>query len=257
MVGRTGEDIARIAKDLYNQMLTGTQAPQPVQQQPYQPTYQQPQYQMQQAQQPAGPVAPSEEDWVNNPQVAMQQYAEYLNTTQFRPMLEQQYNTTGSLALGMAQQQHKEAFDKWGPEIVGLYNQLDPQAKANPQNITMIVDMVRGRHVKDMEQAMREQVQKELEEKFAAGGTLRPGTTAAGVPTEGSFTLQDADNQLPPNYARLLRSHNITDQQLEEFLLTNGRDLFPGNTLHEKKKAWLEAAKKDDVITERGFSYNG
>jgi len=260
MVGKTAKEVARIASDLYKGMLAGgqPQQPQPQYQQQYQPQYMQPQYQMQQQypQQPQGPQMPSDEDWNLNPRQAMEQYTNYLKTTQFDPALQQQWNTTGLLALQIAQRDHKDAFDRWGPEIMGLYNQLPPESRANPQNIDTIVKMVRGNHVMDMQREMEERIRKDMEAKFASGGNLRPDTTAGVVPAD-TLTLESAQEELPPNYARLLRENHITDATLTEFLLTQGRDLFPGNTLADKKKAWMEMAKQGDVITERGFKYDG
>jgi hypothetical protein len=260
LVGKTPKEAAQIAGDLYTAMQGGGQMPsqQPqYQQNTYQPNYMQEQQQsfqeqQQSFQQPQGPQMPSQDDWDTNPQGAMQQYLNYVRTNEFQPALNQQWSMTGSLALSLAQQQHKDAFDSWGPEIMQLYNQLDPQSRANPQNIGMIVDMVRGRHVKDMEHSLRDQITKDLEAKFASGGSLRPDTATGSVPSGDPYSLAAVQDELPPGYKETLARHGVDDAKLTEFLLTKGRDLYPG-TLAEKKKAWLEEAKKEDVITERPF----
>jgi hypothetical protein len=256
LVGKTPKEAAQIAGDLYTAMQTGAQ-PQVQQPQQYQPNYMQDQQQLQQPPAPTGPQPPTQDEWLENQPAAMEKYAAYLNATQFQPALQQQWQATGSVALSFAQQQHKDAFDKWGPEIMQLYGQLDPQAKANAQNITYIVDMVRGRHVGDMEKEIEDRVKREIEEKLATGGSLRPDTAAGAIPPADPFSLAAAAEELPPNYKAHLQKYGIDDQTLTEFLMTKGRGMFPGKTLIEQKKAWLEMAKKEDVITEQKFRMGG
>jgi hypothetical protein len=254
MVGKTAQEVAKIASDLYHGMMNGgqqgNQPPTPGYQ--YQPSYvQQPQQfqapppQQQQAQ------LPTQEDWMNDPQSAFQRSMEIMRDTQFAPQLNESWTATASTALSLAQMKHKEAFDKWGPEIMQLYNQLDPRAKATASNIDMIVKMVRGGHVDDMQKEMEERLRKEMEQKFAAGGSLRPDTATGQIPSSDQFSIETMKDDLPPEYRRQLERHNITDADLSEFLLTKGRDLFPGANIAERKKAWLDLAKKGDIITER------
>lgn len=260
MVGKTAQEVAKIASDLYKSMSGGGYATPQYQPQPqpgYQPQYMQQQPYHPQYQQPVGPQPPTEDEWSMQPQLAMQKYAEYLQATKFQPVIEQQWNTTGSLALQMAQTQHKQAFDKYGPEIMTLYHQLGPEARANAQNLDMIVQIVKGRHVGDMEREIEDRVRKDMEQKLASGGSLRPDSMTGQVAPSDQYSIDAIKEELPPDYRRLLNEQRIDDATLSEFLMTKGRDLFEGATLSEKKKAWVEMAKKGDILTERGFSYNG
>ena len=58
---------------------------------------------------------------------------------------------------------------------------------------------------------------------------------------------------MPENYKHLLQRYRVDEGKIDEFLRGPAGRLY-GNTLEERRKNWMESAKKGDVITEAEVS---
>ena len=260
LVGKTPEEAAQLASQLYNEVVQRGMSPQ--QQQPQTQSAGYPQYGQQSFNQPqqqwgnqqTGPMQyqpPSQEDWLENPQLAAQKQIEYEKQTSFMPQMQQTAQANAMMAREIVRQGDPDSFKRWGPEIDMMLNQVDPQYR-NVEAVKKIVSMVKADHIEELK---NEAVEAEIRKRMETGTLLRPDASAS--PSVASPDRVDFDSEeFSPNYRKLLARYNITPETLDEFLLTDGRGykLYKGaKNLEELRQAWLKEAKEGDVITEAPF----
>lgn len=238
MAGRTPDEVATIANQMYSSMVKGGQPPQEMaSQQQQQYTHQQMPTQSQ-AQQADGA-------WDDmNPQASVD--ARILAATQQQSNIN--INTAeamGQMARALVSQSDGDAFQRWGPEIDMELMRLQPAMKTE-QNIRLVVDMIRGRHVSELQAEAEQKVRSE----YATGDVRADGTTGAPTHAEG---VLDLNRQVEsPLYKRLLEQHRIDEPTIRE-AFAKYPEMYAGNTFEEKLQSWIAAANKGDVITEQAF----
>lgn len=244
LVGKTAEEAATIAQQLYQAMVRGdtVPAPQAAQQMPQPQPWQQPPA--------AGPQAPTQEEWDMNPQAAAQKYIDYVQKTQFQPEMQRRDVALGQTARALMAQKYADEFKRWGPEIDLMLQTVDP-AYRTVDTVEQAVKIVRANHIDEIAE---ERARAAMERQLESGTLLRPGTQPTGTPAPSGIDLKSAE--LPDNYARVLQRYRIDEATLDEFLSgPAGREY--GATLDERRKNWLEQAKAGDVITEEAFNIHG
>lgn len=196
----------------------------------------------------ARPEPPKNEDWLNNPGEAAQRYAAYLQATQFAP---QQLQTATMLAQSnkaLVQMQRQDDFRRWGPEIELALQQYAPSPEAwTPQNLTAVVDIVKARHVQEL---VEEELTKRGQAGNALGGaSLRP-SAAGGTGTSASApNVVDFDG-LPPGYRDVLRSLNVEQHTIDEFLVRTYVRAGIEPDLDAARARWIKQVKRGDVFSD-------
>jgi len=230
-----------IANGLYQASAGGHPVQQP------QPQYQQPQYQ----QPPPAPeptLAPTQDDWLNDPAGASQRYVQHVKDTEFAPALQANQLANANNVRSILELKHPNEFARYGPEIEVMLRQVDPAA-LNTQIGETVIQMVRGNHVDELAE---ERAKQRVDELTSTGGLLRPD--ASQTPTTATPTGVDLDSaEFSANYRRLLKRHRIDEPVLNEFLSGDAGRAY-GNTMEERRKGWMEMAAKGDIITEERFS---
>ena len=243
MAGRTPDEVAGISNQMYGAMVSGGQPPQQMTpQQPQQPTYQQnPGYTAPPAGSDPNAAATTWDDM--NPQASVDARIAAAQQ-QFAPQIQQQAEAMGQMARALVAQSDSNAFERWGPEIDMELVRLQPNMKTE-QNIRLIVDMVRGRHVGELQAEAEARVRSEYQT-----GDIRPDG-GGGVPT-GAQGVLDLDSVQAPLYKELLARHRIDEATLRE-TFTKYPAMYAGNTFDEKVQSWIAAANKGDILTEVAF----
>ena len=121
-----------------------------------------------------------------------------------------------NLALDRVRTEHAEMFAKYGPEIYGHLARLNKQAGGyTVDNLTMVVNIVRGQHVDEI-------VREKLHAQSTPHEPALRSTGAAPVspaPLATDFSVQSA--QLPPEFREKLAKAGITDATMQEFCRVN------------------------------------
>ena len=246
-VGKTAKEILADNAMLYAQAVSGAQTPP---QQQAAPPPQQYQYGVQPPAQPAGPVSPTQEDFDRDPMKAAQDLWAYRQQTEIAPMFQQQQQMLRQQTIAYAQDKYEDDFKRWAPEIMNYVNQLDPGA-VTVDMMDKVVKVVRGEHLPELQQEMEEAARAKVEQQIADGSFPRSGSQ---VPSAQPSTALNLDNEeLPENYKHLLQRYRVDEGKIDEFLRGPAGRLY-GNTLEERRKNWMESAKKGDVITEAEVS---
>lgn len=155
-------------------------------------------------------------------------------------MMEQTNAQMRAVVLSQGEMRHGEVFQRWGPEVHSL---LANVAVVTPQVVDQAVDMVRGRHAKEIQE---EVIQQRVAQMVQGGSLLRPG--AAGAPAASAPAVNlDA---LPPRYAEYLKHAGITPSKLDEYLFKVGPQLYPGLSIEQAREAWFKEATSGDIVTE-------
>ena len=221
--GRTASEVLGITTQAVEALSRFNQTPQAIQQ----PQYQQPAYQQE-------PVSQfRDDDFVDG-----RTFRQGLNVAaqQFAPYLQSSIDLASSTALGLAQSQHEDVFKRYGPEIHAELSKL-PRAQWTLDNVKVVVDYIRGRHVNEIAEERARQMIANGESSFRSGG-------ASGLP--GSQTIQSnplESEELPAEYRALLRKQGITRDTVREFCRSNGMT----------EDQWYKmAAKTGDAIISEG-----
>lgn len=231
LAGKTVQDVATLAQQLYqqNQQLASRSYAQPAQ-----PVAQPA---------PVAPQPPPAELFLTDPQRATQLQAEYMDKTQFQPRFQNLIAQNARQARSIVEIQRGQDFKKWGPEIDLELQKYGPETHT-PENIAVVVDMVRARHVNEI---VAEEIARQQREGI--GNTARPsGTAVPGLTPQGSGTIDM--EKLPPNYAQALRRANVTQGVIDEFLVNNYIRTGRAKSLDDARTKWTEQAMKGDVITD-------
>jgi hypothetical protein len=192
---------------------------------------------------------PRDEDFLTAPAQATRQLMEHLKAQEFQPAMAAQTQVLGQLVKENVKLQEPDAFRRWGPEIELTLQQVAPDPRTwTPDNVRTIVDVVRGRHAREIQQ---EEVDRRVNERLAAqlgGASLRPdGSLAPSAAPPNQLDFQ----KLPPRYASILQQMGMTPATLDEFLRTTVMQSRPGLTIEQAREQWMQSASKGDVITDK------
>lgn len=200
--GKTPEEILGIATTLYgvaqrfNQqgVVAGQPAPPP---QAPSPSYQ--------------PI--QDDDFVTGG--AVRQYVQQAAQT-FQPALQQTLQQTAAMAVAFARQQHADAFQKFGPEIEAELARV-PLEMRNLDNIGTIVDIVRGRHWRELAEEEGRKIAATIAPTLRSNGNGSPGSGGPSVP---SLTLQT--EAVPEEWRRKALATGLDDAAIAEFCRAQG-----------------------------------
>ena len=249
--GKTAAEAADIAANLYNTTLS--QGAQPAQPAPApQPTGYAPQPQYVQPQQPptvTGQPMPSQDDWLTQPEVATRQTFDAMSQP-FSQQIQNQQSMLAEIAKQQAQSRHADTFAKYGPEVVAMMGQLSSD-QVTPQNLDMIVSVVKGNHAGEIEEA---EINRRIQERLDSG-TLRPSGDATAPslsPANGLDLSNEAFNNpvaigsadVPLN--EVFNKAGVTASVADEFLAK----AYPGLSLTEARKKYTQAASGGNAFSE-------
>lgn len=131
----------------------------------------------------------------------------------FQPMLQQTLAAQAAMAHSFARQQHQDAFTRFGPEIEAELARL-PVGLRTLDNITTIVDVVRGRHVNELAEEKARELAAQL------GPTLRSnGGVPVGAPSSPSLTLQNTT--VPEEWRQKALRAGLDDATIADFARAN------------------------------------
>lgn len=248
MKGKSKEEIARITQQMYQSLTAGTGGtPTPQPQQPY-GQHNAGQYNVAQPAAPSSPPVPGDDDWLSTPSQAAQQWGQNL-TQQWQQQGQQQlqrvWESNAQTARALAEQRDPEAFNRYGPEIDLLIQQI-PVDQRTPQIIQQAVSMVRGNHVDDLARERAEQLADQLVEQRLASSGMRSGTAAGPLDNYGGDVLDLSDSSIPAKYRRAFARDEIVDrtgapdqQVVDEFL----RRAYPGMPLQAARAKYGKLLK--------------
>lgn len=235
--GKTADEGARVLDQLYRQSLQGQprQAPQP--------QYQQPQPQQNQW------AMPDDTDFLANPRQSFERAAQGMYQQQINPQIEAVIQNNASLARGMIQQRHSDLFKRFGPELQVEINRVEPRFQTM-ENLEMIADIVRGRHVSEL---AREQVEAEIQRRQSTGGMRPDGSAGGSGPSAEPVNLIDF-SKLPDVQQQILRATFSTEKTFIDF----ARKYWgPDVDLKEAAKQWMEKSLNGGVIRDAKMSASG
>lgn len=243
---RTAEEAANLFDGIYQGMVGGGTRTAPAAN-PQQPAYSQPQPQTYgQPPNVSQPAMPTDEDWLTTPTTAAQRMLD-LKSQELMPQFERLYTNNAAMARQMVKGEDPEIFDRYGPEIDQLIGQMDI-AQRTPDNIRLAVDMVRGRHYKDL--AKREFdnyiTTRQDQAGFQPDGTVTQGGASTFAPDGVDFDIEKLA-ETSPKYANLLKQARITPAVLREFL--DKTECGPrGISRKQAFEEWVARAQKGDTI---------
>lgn len=249
LVGKTPEEAASLSNQLY-EALVRRQPPPQLTQRPQQPQYQTGYTSPQTgyvSPQNVAPAEPSEDDWAMDPRGAMSKYANYLEQTRLQPFQQQTANLLAQQSKAFLRDRHRKEFERYGPEIELLIDQLPPENQTMDA-LETVIGIVKSRHLDELAE---ERAQERLKAMMEKGDVMRSGTQTLAPHAPSAIDLDSA--KLPENYRRVLDKNRIDAGKIDEFLLGPAGSLY-GATLDERRKNWAELAAKGDIITEEKFS---
>ena len=224
--GKTAAEVLAIGKTMNTVLEKFNQ--QGAVQHPAQPQYQsQPQYQQPQYgyQQPPPPVETlGDDEFLTGRQVKLfgQQLAQSM-----APQFQQAVNLAAQTAVGVAQTRYADEFKRWGPEINALVANM-PRETLSLDNIGLVVDVVRGRHYRELvDDAARQRAAEMVP-------SLRPNGGATEPPGPSGL-----DAQVPPDWSAKARSVGLGDAEIREFCAANN---MPVETFYKQFEGGLITA---------------
>lgn len=235
LVGRTVAELAHLVDEFRR-----TEPQQPQYQAPQQPQYA-----------PTQPTRSSQDEWSLTPGTAFEKDMAYIRQTQFDPAIQQTYQGIAQNARALAQIQHKEVFDRWGPEV-DLQLRNVPAQQRTIEAYDMAVNIVRGQHARDIsEDVIRERVNAELAKRGTSMGAIRPDANngAPIVPAGPDFFGDD----VPVDYKEQCRKANVTTNNIDNFLERSGyygRRADGSFDLQSARKGYMDAVKRGVIVTE-------
>lgn len=236
--GRTAAEVGELSNQMYQMYLSGQGAPQP--QQPQYPT-QQHAYPQQQPPQPQV-APPTPDEWSMDPATAYQKQLAYDQATKFDPVIRQQQEMLAQTGRELARMKYKDEFTRWGPEIDILLQQV-PVGQRTSQTYDMVVDMVRGRHAREIQQ---EEVERAIAQRLKSGDVTRPqpaagqGTT---VPADGRLDLDD--KRFPSWWRDWCKTNNVDGRVMDDWLM---QTKFYGSDLAKARETYMRVVERDGTI---------
>lgn len=152
------------------------------------------------------------------------QFKQALQQVQQQAQPQQQYvnqalTSTANLARGLAEQRNPDVFKRWGNEVSQLLGRIPPELQTL-DNIQLIVDTVRGRHVEELAQERAQTLAAQMQDP-----TMRSlgGAGSGSVPTTTNQPQSILDNpSIPEAYRQRLKEQGLTDRSIHEFCSANG-----------------------------------
>lgn len=115
------------------------------------------------------------------------------------------------------QQMEADAFKRWGPELHIEISKI-PEAMRDLDNLQLVVQIVRGRHVQELvDEQARQQAARLTQEHVA---TIRSGT--GGSTTIPNTQLDLKSDELPEHWRNLAQEHGLTMAAVQEFCQATG-----------------------------------
>lgn len=118
-------------------------------------------------------------------------------------------------------QQEADAFRRWGPELEMEIAKI-PDHLRDLDNMQLVVNMVRGKHVQELvDEKARQQAVQLSQDQVAA---IRSGSGGSQtIPNTQNFDLKS--NDLPEEWRELASKHNLTLDQVREFTQATGETM--------------------------------
>jgi hypothetical protein len=164
----------------------------------------------------AAPAPPDPNDYPTWGQ--LQQFVQQQAQQQLSPTFQGIHESMAAQSLQMLRTQdvNRKVFDKWGPEINALIAQVPPQARTL-DNLQLLVDTVRGRHVDEL-------VREGVTQLNTTPPTMRPNGFAGSSgapPQDNGQTL--ASETIPQAWKERALNAGITDQVIHEWCQVNNQ----------------------------------
>lgn len=159
--------------------------------------------------------------------------------------LAQTMQANAALALTMARQQHADTFRRYGPEIESELARV-PVHLRTLDNLTTIVDVVRGRHVNEL----AEEKARELAATLAP--TLR--SNGAGGPAAPSSAPSLSHANVPDAWRQKALAVGLDDAQIADFAKANGMTV---ETFYKQFSGGLIQAAAADPTLDRRLAQGG
>ena len=200
LVGKSPAETAQLVQQLVeqNQKLATRFAP-PQNYAPPQPNYTGYTAPQNYAPAPAAITRPTQDQFIQQPAEATEQYVAWLEQTKYQPQFQAQAASQAQLSREMVALRRPEDFKRYGPEIDLTLQKVAPDpANWTPENINYVVDMVRGRHVEDLLAEERSRHQNAL-----GGASARPDGGGAPGSSPSASNAIDLE-KLPANFQAAL-----------------------------------------------------
>ena len=175
----------------------------------------------------------AESEYVSGAQLNAQ--APKLIDERIQPHIGQMNEQFAGIALSRVQDQFRDEFQKYGPEIYGHLSTLDKRSGVwTVDNLTRVVKLVRADHVDEI-----------VRDKLNAASPMEPAlrsTGAAPIPVvpPSQTDLSVKSEQIPSDYRDKLAKAGITDATMDEFCRANNMT----------RESFIQMIAKNQTITE-------
>jgi DNA primase len=154
---------------------------------------------------------------------------------QFTPQIDRMYENQAAVNLQMlrGQDKYKAVFEDYGPEFHTEVAKL-PATARSLDNLQMVADLVRGRHVDEL-------VRKGATQLNTTPPTMRPNGFAGSSgapPTDNGLSLQS--DQIPAAWKQRAIEQGLTDESIAEFCRAN----------NQTTRQFYEMLNKTRVVTD-------
>lgn len=195
---------------------------------------------------------PTQDEWALNPHDAYQREQAWRDSQVYQPAIQQTYNIVAEQSRALAQITHKDAFDRFGPEIELELRNLAPNQRTM-QAYDYAVNIVKGRHAHEIQDDLvKQRVEAEIQKRIQAGGIVRPDAGGNGpMATDTRFSLTADD--LPARFKEQCQQAGVTPQSVDNFLLTTryyGQRPDGTVDLNKAREEYFAVVKRGGIITE-------
>lgn len=153
------------------------------------------------------------DDFVTGGQLS--QWAQSTINSQVQPQIQAVTELSASLALDSVRRNNAVIFEKYGPEVYGYLGRI-PKNQWTIDNLSEVVNIVRGRHVDEIAAEKAQRLVAEM------GPTVRSGGGAGSVPLSSHTPEHSVKSELlPADYRAQMEKAGITDAVLDEFCRAN------------------------------------
>ena len=152
------------------------------------------------------------ETMVSDPLAALDHYAQ----VKLAPVVVEQTKNQANANRKIAEQTHKDTFDKYGDEITQLEKTVDPALLAQPSAYDILVKQVRANHMDDI---VAEEVKRQLEK--AEGGETQETDLSLSNDETNRHVLPNLktpeETPLNDDQQRIVKGLGITEEEYREF----------------------------------------
>jgi hypothetical protein len=226
--GKTAEEVLGIAETLNNTVETFVQRGNVPQQQPTQPQYQQPP-----AQQPR-PFA--NEEYVTPAE--LQAYAPQAIQQAVAPQLERAITMAADTNLDIVKRNNAVIFQKYAPEVNALLART-PVYDRTIDNLNLIVDIVRGRHVEELARERTGQLVAEMGPTARSGGGSMMGAGGFQAQTTDSSSVLE-NEKVPASWRDMAKRIGLNERTIDGYLQANGMT----------REQFVEQFNRGGIVTE-------